>query len=196
LEKFTIYSNYDSVEEKIRLMSRKDVLEHDAMLQALKVSNKKRSFPLSDDFLESMVDSWTPSAEDLNKAAWECVKRSVGSKESYALALSRAKRAFDIELSTPHIVNTLGVAYYRVGRFDNAIDTLRRSLPLNVTGKEKTISHPADTAFLALSHMKLGNKDEAAKYRAMFDEAMKIEANSKDEDYQSFQREIEEAFGP
>jgi len=35
-----------------------------------------------------------------------------------------------------------------------------------------------------------------AKYRAMFDEAMKIEANSKDEDYQSFQREIEEAFGP
>jgi len=30
----------------------------------------------------------------------------------------------------------------------------------------------------------------------MFDEAMKIEANSKDADIQSFQREIEEAFAP
>ena len=38
-------------------------------------------------------------------------------------------------------------------------------------------------------------EDEADKYRAMFDEAMKLDSNSKNEDYQSFAREIEEAFG-
>jgi len=105
------------------------------------------------------------------------------------------------------ILNTLGVAYYRLGRFEDAIVTLTKSLPLNltgedkfedaiaaltkslplnITGKDKSVPSPADTAFLALSNLKLGNKDEAAKYRAMFVDAMKIEANSKDEDNQSF----------
>jgi len=37
--------------------------------------------------------------------------------------------------------------------------------------------------------------DFQARIGSNFD-AMKIEVNSKDADYQSFQREIEEAFGP
>ena len=88
------------------------------------------------------------------------------------------------------------MAYYRLARFEDAIVTLSKSFPLNMTGEDKSVPNPADTAFLALSHLKFGNKDEAAKYRAMFDNAMKIKVNSMDEDYQSFQREIEEAFGP
>lgn len=65
-----------------------------------------------------------------------------------------------------------------------------------MAGDDKSVPSPSDTAFLALSHLKLGNKDEAATYRAMFDQGMTIEANSKDEDNKAFQREIEEAFAP
>ena len=64
-----------------------------------------------------------------------------------------------------------------------------------MTGEDKSIASPADAGFLALSHLKLGNQEGAAKYRAMFDEAMKVESNSKDEVNQSFARENEETFG-
>ena len=65
-----------------------------------------------------------------------------------------------------------------------------------MTGEDKSVPNPADTAFLALSHLKLGNNEEAAKYRANYDEAIKNEWIREDEDYQSFQREIDEAFAP
>ena len=65
-----------------------------------------------------------------------------------------------------------------------------------MTGEDKSVPNPADTAFLVLSHLKLGNNEEAAKYRANYDEAIKNEWIREDEDYQSFQREIDEAFAP
>jgi len=65
-----------------------------------------------------------------------------------------------------------------------------------MTGEDKSVPNPADTAFLAMSHLKIGNKEEAAKYRGIYDDAMKNEWIREDEDNRSFQREIEEAFGP
>jgi hypothetical protein len=54
--------------------------------------------------------------------------------------------------------------------------------------------HPSDAAFLALSHLKLGNLDEAKMYRGFFDEAIKDERFSKDEDNLNFQKEVNKAF--
>jgi len=158
--------------------------------------------PLAEDLLSSVVrealkmpmgtEVLAADAKALNHTFWEAVtSRNNESPEQIEL--------FELAV-TQHpggaILNTLGVAYYRLGRFEDAIVTLTKSLPLNMTGVDKSVPSPADTAFLALSCLKLGNKDEAVKYRAMFVDAMRIEANSKNKDYQSFQREIEEAFGP
>ena len=58
------------------------------------------------------------------------------------------------------IRNTLGVAYYRVGRYREAADTLRG----NLSGqKEKYLA--VDLYFLAMSHHRLG---EAALARAYY----------------------------
>ena len=131
-------------------------------------------------------------ADELNEQFWNLVKspskEPIERIELLEMAVKQHPNGFRI--------NILGGAYYRLGRFQDALDTLMKSMPMNMTGEDKSIALPADAAFLALSHLKLRNNDEAAKYRAMFDEAMKTEKNSKDEDNQSFQREIDEAFGP
>ena len=49
------------------------------------------------------------------------------------------------------IRNTLGVAYYRVGRYREAADTLRDNLPHQ---NEKNLA--VDLYFLAMSHHQLG----------------------------------------
>ncbi len=58
------------------------------------------------------------------------------------------------------IRNTLGVAYYRVGRYREAADTLRGNL---AGQKEKYLA--LDLYFLAMSHHRLG---EAALARAYY----------------------------
>jgi hypothetical protein len=60
----------------------------------------------------------------------------------------------------------------------------------------RLLVQPADSAFLALSHLKLGHMEDALKYRAMFDEAMKLDEFKNDTDNQNFAKEIEEAFVP
>jgi len=138
------------------------------------------------------ISVYVGEVDDLNNSFWNIVKRP----SSEAIKnIELIELAANQHPSGP-IQNTLGLIYYRLARFDDALESLNKSMAMNMTGKDKSVPNSSDTAFLALSNLKLGNKDEAAKYRAMFDEAMKVKANSKDEDNQSFQREIEEAFGP
>ncbi len=75
------------------------------------------------------------------------------------------------------------------------IKLLLRSLPLNMAGENKSIAHPADSGFLAMSYFKLGDFEHAAQCRAVFDEAMKIESFQESEDYKSFRTEVDKLFG-
>jgi tetratricopeptide (TPR) repeat protein len=59
----------------------------------------------------------------------------------------------------PNCLNTLGAALYRAGRYAEAIRRLEEGIRLR-GGK----SLPADWAFLAMSHHRLGHPDQARRW--------------------------------
>jgi serine/threonine-protein kinase len=64
---------------------------------------------------------------------------------------------------TAHYLHTLGLAYYRGGRFDRAIEELNRSTKANWN------ANAANWLVLAMAHERLGQTDEARKW---FDKAV------------------------
>ncbi|MEE8467026.1 MAG: hypothetical protein V3T22_01130 [Planctomycetota bacterium] len=65
-------------------------------------------------------------------------------------AVSHALRAIEIDPAQSAYVNTLGVSYYRAGRFSDAIETLERSIAIDGIGKL------SDHLFLAMAWKKEG----------------------------------------
>ena len=63
-------------------------------------------------------------------------------------------------------LNTLGVVYYRLGRWNEAIQTLQTAAKLNPDG-----ANCYDLLFLAMSYQQQGQSEKAAKH---FDQAMKL----------------------
>jgi WD40 repeat protein/tRNA A-37 threonylcarbamoyl transferase component Bud32 len=94
----------------------------------------------------------------LNQAAWDTVRVRGVARDAYGVAAYRAEAA--VRLAPEHgvLLNTLGIAQYRLGRHADALATLTKSEKLNVIPEG---SHPADLAFLAMTQHQLGKKDEA-----------------------------------
>jgi tetratricopeptide (TPR) repeat protein len=125
-----------------------------------------------------------PSLE-LNQSSWKVVVNPGGEPAAYQKALEEAEEACRLYPEERHYLNTLGVAQYRVGRYQQALETLSRSEKLNATPAEG--SRPADLAFLAMTCWRLGQTDRALKYLDRLREAVKKRA--KDEEAQAFLRE-------
>ena len=68
-------------------------------------------------------------------------------------------------------VSTLGVAYFRVGNYEKALDVLSRSDKINAL--EDKGSRPTDLAFLAMAHQQLGHTKEAEAKLELLRERMK-----------------------
>jgi tetratricopeptide (TPR) repeat protein len=58
----------------------------------------------------------------------------------------------------PNVLNTLGAALYRAGRYDQAIGRLEEAI--QARGGE----HPGDWPFLAMAHHRLGHRDKARRW--------------------------------
>lgn len=115
------------------------------------VSDESRAMVLA------MVREMEASAGGLNSAAWEIAQGPGRTQAEYELAVAQAEAAIQLEPSASHL-NTLGVAFYRAGRWRDAIDTLSRSRRLNPAG----INAPDDIAFLALAYHRVGEPKRAA----------------------------------
>jgi uncharacterized protein HemY len=74
-------------------------------------------------------------------------------------ALPLAEKAIQLMPNHPVLRNTLGVVYYRVGKYREAIDTLRANLE---TQEDSGLA--ADLYFLAMSHHRLGETERARDY--------------------------------
>ena len=85
-----------------------------------------------------------------------------------------------------NILNTLGVAYYRVGKYKKAIDTLGRC------DKLRTESIPDDLAFLAMAQHQLGQKEQARATLERLRQIMKNWPWTTNGEAQGFLRETEE----
>jgi tetratricopeptide (TPR) repeat protein len=78
-----------------------------------------------------------------------------------AQGLAMAQKAVRLEPGNPLYRNTLGVAYYRVGRYREAVEALR----VDLDGQDDRFL-AWDLCFLAMSYHRLGDGDRAREYRS------------------------------
>jgi tetratricopeptide (TPR) repeat protein len=139
---------------------------------------------------ENSIYFWhRKKGRDLNETSWKVVKARDASKDAYARALYDAETAVRLAPEDGNILNTLGVAQYRVGRYADALDTLTKSEKLNVTEGR---SHPGDLAFLAMAQHQLGKKDEARTTLERLRKVMKQSPWTQGAESVGFLREAEE----
>jgi hypothetical protein len=97
---------------------------------------------------------------ELNNASWYVVRWPGAAQAQYERALKQAEEACRLAPGDGASLNTLGVAQYRLGRYEEALKTLTQSEKLNSLYRGST-SLPADLAFLAMCHQQLGQRQEA-----------------------------------
>jgi WD40 repeat protein/predicted Ser/Thr protein kinase len=89
----------------------------------------------------------------------------------YELPLWQAKTACRLAPDDGEYWNTLGILQYGAGKYQEALATLERADKLN--SRSKRGRQPADLAFLAMSHFKLGQKEKAQTELAELRQLMK-----------------------
>jgi tetratricopeptide (TPR) repeat protein len=94
-----------------------------------------------------------------NAVAWHFIQSKTG---NLAEVVSLAQRATEVAPFNTSYQNTLGAAFYRAGRCQEAVDCLERNLPAN----QDSASY--DLFFLAMAYQRLGRSDKA---RDCFDRA-------------------------
>jgi tetratricopeptide (TPR) repeat protein len=107
----------------------------------------------------ALAESWRQDPNVLNGASWAIVSEPGADASAYRLALRQAEEACRLASGNGLYLNTLGVAQYRLGHYEQALETLLRSEKLNSVGFQG--SHPADLAFLAMTYHQLGQKGPA-----------------------------------
>jgi tetratricopeptide (TPR) repeat protein len=107
------------------------------------------------------VKSNPNNASACNNLAWAYLMAPEPLRDTKA-ALPLAKKAVQLAPDNPNCRNTLGVAYYRSGQYQLAIDTLLPNL--------KNKAHPLpgwDLFYLAMSHHQLGETTQANLYQEL-----------------------------
>jgi Flp pilus assembly protein TadD len=108
----------------------------------------------------------------------------------YRKALRYSEEACRLEPKNGNLLNTLGVAYYRAGNYDKALNTFVRSDAINETQHWR--AHLANLAFLAMTHQQLGHAKEAQAELQRLRERMKDPRWAQNPESQGFLREAEE----
>jgi hypothetical protein len=102
----------------------------------------------------------------LNAQAWAVIQKPGGVADAYALALRKAKIAYQGDSDHGPILTTLGAAQYRTGQYPEAVDTLTKADQLNQ-------GVPGDLAFLTMAQHQLDRADEARATLTRLREALK-----------------------
>ena len=97
-------------------------------------------------------------AANYNTLAWLLATSPVPQQRNPARAIQLAKKAVELAPNASGNWITLGVAQYRAGDWQVAIDTLGKAMELRGGGDS------SDWYFLAMAHWQLGHKDEARKW--------------------------------
>jgi hypothetical protein len=105
-----------------------------------------------------------------NNLAWALLMAPPALRDvdrALVLAEGAAKQATS---ETAYVHNTLGTAYYRTGKFDQAIATLRPNVLEN-----RTADLPWDLFVLSMSYSALGNERAAREYLRMGERFMRLD---------------------
>ncbi len=137
----------------------------------------------------ALAEQIPESPSRLNHASWSVARQSGAPPEAYRVALEHAEAACQLEPSNGALLNTLGVAQYRSGHYAEAVATLTHSDRLNSGGALG--SQPADLAFLALAHHRLGEPDQARSALGRLRALMKKPEHASTSESQLFLSEAE-----
>jgi tetratricopeptide (TPR) repeat protein len=110
------------------------------------------------------------------------------SRSTYGLAQSQARRACAFAPKNSLYLATLGMARYRLGSYQEALDALTQAEQLDAA---QSVSGPATLAFLAMTRYKLGHKEEASRILTRLRAAINQSRWAKDEEAQAFFHEAE-----
>jgi tetratricopeptide (TPR) repeat protein len=122
----------------------------------------------------------------VNEACWPVVKSPLAGPRRCGEAL----RLLEAACRSPGpqvgyaILNTLGVARYRVGRYAEALADLERSDALKK-------GEPVNWVFLAMAHHRLGHPDRAREFLAQSRTAVKDPKRANDRELRQFLAEAE-----
>ncbi|MCP3918736.1 MAG: protein kinase [bacterium] len=115
--------------------------------------------------LRERMASGYPSAQQLGITAWEIVGKPGRKGEWYDSAVEMAREATRLNPEAHVHLSTLGVALYRAGQFEEALEFLQRADKGNQ--REGQLYHRAlDLAFIALCRHAQGDTDEARRVLA------------------------------
>jgi tetratricopeptide (TPR) repeat protein len=123
-----------------------------------------------------------------NSIAWFLVATRDLAHRQPPEAVRLAQRAVQLAPKEGVYLNTLGVAHYRNGNLEKAIEVLTWSMELRQGGD------PKDWFFLAMAHQQLKDPEQARKW---YDKAVKWmdEKKTTNEDLRGFREEAEEILG-
>jgi tetratricopeptide (TPR) repeat protein len=161
---------------------RADVLERLRTLPAMSPSRRQEVLAVAQTYPED------PSA--LIDLAREVARLTGGEMSGYRKALRYSEEACRLEPEDGSFLTTLGLAYYRVGNYEKALDVLARSDQINALRGQG--SGPADLAFLAMTHLQLGHAKEAQAKLQLLRERMRDPHSAQAAEAQGFLREAEE----
>jgi tetratricopeptide (TPR) repeat protein/tRNA A-37 threonylcarbamoyl transferase component Bud32 len=121
----------------------------------------------------------------MNALAWLCATCPDAKLRNPKRAVELAKNAVDRAPKNGNLWNTLGVAYYRSGEWQNSVQALEKSTSLRRGGDS------FDWFFLAMAHWQLGRKEQA---RQWYDKAVSWEAKHQlqSDELSRFRAEAEE----
>jgi tetratricopeptide (TPR) repeat protein len=145
-----------------------------------------------------LAERWPEDPLSLNEASWAVVAKPGADAAAYRTALLQAEQACRMWRGNigPQL-NTLGVAQYRLGEYQKAVETLARSEKLNAeTDLVDHGSNPSDLAFLAMTYHQLGQIDKARDSLNRLRERMKQPQWATNDESRSFLREAEELLQP
>jgi tetratricopeptide (TPR) repeat protein len=164
-----------------QLSLRTDVLERLRTVPGLSPSRRPAAF--------AAAQTYPENASALNTRAWELVKQPGREISGYRQAVRYSEAAYQLEPETGDFLTTLGVAHYRVGHADKALEMLLRADQIHQ--KQDQGSLPVDLAFLAMTQQHLGHAKEAQAYLERLRERMKLPRWAQDAEARGFLREAE-----
>jgi WD40 repeat protein len=137
-------------------------------------------------------DQYTDDPRRLNEASWTVVRRPGNDAAEYRRAAQLAEAACRLDPDNGHYLSTLGIAEYREGRYQPALETLTRSGDLGEPAGDRL----AGCAFFAICQQQLGQPAVARAVLAAMREECREDRWLKNEEVQAFLREAEALIDP
>lgn len=140
---------------------------------------------------------YPPAAADrLNWAVWAVVQPTPNgrySRSRYEQELT-AIRKLVAQYPNGGAYNTLGVAEFRCGNYQAAIDACQKSIELQPKESGLEVPFPVDFAVVAMCYLYLGQLEKVEEYRIKMEQAMKSVTFLNNAECESFQAELKAAL--